>query len=134
MTRVESWKTFSAYPSRRRKTVLLLSLFYAFPLQFRNLYQELLQGLVINYGLANAFFHLFRHKDLTQFASLTVHEVKRGMQFSRGTPTIGLSAFSAAQRQAATKQPTARNQLRDARTEISLGGRELGTVQIGVHV
>jgi hypothetical protein len=134
MTRVESLKIFSAYPSRRRKTVLLLSLLYPFPFQFRNFFQELLQGLVITDCLANAFLQMFRDKDLTQFTLITVHEIKGGMQFPGGTPTVRLPALSAAQRQAATKQSTARSELRHARTEIPLGGRKLGPVQRGIHV
>gem|GEM_PF-6982950 len=73
MTRVESWKIFSAYPSRRRKTVSLLPLLDPFPFPFRNFFDQLLHQVVVIDGLANALVPSTWDANLAKLPPLALH-------------------------------------------------------------
>src|SRR2546429_9778391 len=56
------------------------------------------------------------------------------MQFPSGTTAIGLATSARTFRESATKKPLTGGKLRDAGTEIALGGGELGAaVQRVIH-
>src|SRR5258708_36701773 len=56
------------------------------------------------------------------------------MQFPSGTTAIGLATSARTFRESATKKPLTGGKLRDAGTEVALGGGELGAaVQRVVH-
>jgi hypothetical protein len=64
----EKSKIFSAYANRRRRMISGLPFPQTLPLQFRNLFDELLHLLVAGDGLANTLLPGFGNADLARLA------------------------------------------------------------------
>jgi hypothetical protein len=78
--------------------------------------------------LANALLPGLWDTNLAILPILTLHQVQGFMQFAPGAAAIRFAALAGTLRQRAAKEPLPGGQLRDAGTEIALGGGELGAV------
>src|ERR1700681_2266404 len=99
MTWRERPKTFSAYPLRRRRTVSLLSLLQALPLQIGEFFDQPLHLLVVLDGLPHPLFPLPRHEQLPQLPPLAPNQVEAGMELAPGATTTGFAATNVTERE-----------------------------------
>ena len=131
---MERAKIFSAYPSRRRKTALLLSLLDPFPFQFRNLFDQLLHQVIVIDRLANALVPSSRDTNLAKLSVLALDQVQGFMQLAASAATIWFAALTGALRERTSEEPLASGQLRNSGTEIALGGRKFTAIEGLVHL
>lgn len=109
-----SAKIFPAYPSKRRKTALLLSLLQALPLQLRELFDQLFHLLVVLDRFPNAPFPLPRNEQLAQLSPLPSNQVETIMEFPLRAATAGFATANVSQREGTAQQTSLVNDLRQA--------------------
>jgi len=99
--------------------LLLLSFLDVLPFHFRELFDDLLQFLVISHGLPYPLFPAAGNIKLTDLAAPALHEIQRNVRLPMSATTPGLAALAAAHRKGSPKNMPEMNQLGSPGTEAA---------------
>lgn|SRR5215471_6271155 len=115
----------SQYLMILRKMVLELVLLFCFyqplPLNLGELFNEVLQMLIVIDSLTNLWFKFFRDVELARLAVLCLNQIKGEVRVSRSTLAVRFAAANLADRQRAAQQGVGRKQLSGAGTTMAVG-------------
>ena len=93
---------------------------------FGDLFEQLLELLIVGHGLAHAGFPVLGYEQLAALPPTGLNDIERNVRFAAGATAVGLATAAGAGSQGRVQQPAVMDELADAGTEFAFRGREAG--------